>query len=212
MTQPGVFITLEGPDGSGKSTQAALLAELLREITGREVIATFEPGDTPLGQQLRQAVQHGEAMGPHAEALLYAADRAHHVATLVRPALARGAIVVCDRYLDSSVAYQAAGRSLPAAEIEALSLWATGGLLPDLTILVDVDDATARTRQSGELDRIEAEGPEFRQLVRQQYLDRAAADPTRWAVVDGAGEIADVAAAVAGEVTARLPVELGLGG
>ena len=140
----GLFLTFEGGDGSGKSTQAALLEEHLVGI-GREVVRTREPGGTDLGVELREIVLHrrGE-MEPRAEALIYAADRAHHIATLVRPALERGAIVLQDRYLDSSVAYQGAGRVLDATEIRDLSLWATGGLLPDVTVLLDLDETVGR--------------------------------------------------------------------
>ena len=135
----GIFISFEGGDGVGKSTQARLLGDWLGQVTGREVVLTREPGGTQLGLELRRAVLHGEDVDPRTEALLYATDRAHHVASLIRPALDRGAVVITDRYLDSSVAYQAGGRELAASEIEGLSLWAVGGLLPAVTVLVDLD-------------------------------------------------------------------------
>jgi dTMP kinase len=144
---PGLFITLEGGDGSGKSTQAELLGEWLQE-QGRTVVRTREPGGTDVGVEIRQIVLHhrGE-VSPRAEALLYAADRAQHIATKVRPALARGEIVIQDRYLDSSVAYQGAGRVLGGTEVRDLSLWAAEGLLPHLTLLLDLDETAARGRR-----------------------------------------------------------------
>ena len=204
MTKPGLFLTFEGGDGSGKTTQAGLLAERLRKLFANEVLVTFEPGDSRLGRELRRLIQHDEDLDPRTEALLYAADRAHHVATVIRPALERGAIVISDRYLDSSVAYQSAGRKLPAAEVERLSLWATEGLTPDVTVLLDVDDATAVARQVGELDRIETAGAEFRERVREGYLQRAAAQPDRWLVVSAGGSISEVAEAVAIALEPRL--------
>jgi dTMP kinase len=147
---PGIFITFEGGDGTGKSTQVRLLAEWLTE-QGRTVVTTREPGGTEVGTALREIVLHhrGE-IDARAEALLYAADRAQHIGTLVRPALERGDVVVQDRYIDSSVAYQGAGRVLDAAEIKRISLWATGDLLPDLTVLLDLPGHVARARLAGE--------------------------------------------------------------
>ena len=180
----GVFVSFEGGDGVGKSTQIRLLAAWLAD-QGHEVVTTREPGGTPLGLQLRDAVLHGEHVSPRTEALLYATDRAHHVDTVVRPALARGAVVVTDRYLDSSVAYQGNGRDLGADEVERLSLWATDGLLPDLTVLLDLDPAIGLTRLTGRPDRLESAGAEFHRRTRQAFLDRAAAGGDRWLVVDG---------------------------
>jgi len=181
---PGVFISFEGGDGAGKSTQVRLLAQWFVEH-GREVVVTFEPGDTVLGATLREAVQHGEDLDPRTEALLYAADRAHHVATVVRPALERGAVVITDRYLDSSVAYQGAARALGAAEVEQLSLWATEGLLPQLTVLLDLDPVAGAARLTGSPDRIERAGDEFHRAVREAFLTRAEADTSgRWLVLD----------------------------
>lgn len=179
----GLFLALEGGDGSGKSTQARLLGEWLRG-QGREVVLTREPGGTTLGQTLRREVLHGEDLDPRTEALLYAADRAHHVHTLVRPALARGAVVITDRYLDSSVAYQGAARDLGREEIRDLSVWATAGLLPDLTILLDLDAAAAAARRSGTADRLEREPVAFHERVRSTFLELAAAAPERYLVVD----------------------------
>ena len=179
MTSPGLFITLEGGDGSGKTTQASLLRDWL-ESEGRIVVRTREPGGTEVGVLIRDIVLHhrGE-VSPRAEALLYAADRAHHIATVVRPALARGEVVIQDRYLDSSVAYQGAGRVLGRDEIRDLSLWATGGLLPDLTVLLDLDPEAARARLDAAdkpFDRLEAERDEFHARVRAEYLALAAAE------------------------------------
>jgi dTMP kinase len=183
----GLFISLEGIDGVGKSTQSDLLEEFLRSA-GREVIRTFEPGGTELGQEIRHLLLHRKGdVAPRAEALLYAADRAHHVATKVRPALERGEVVITDRYLDSSVAYQGAGRALQADDVRAISMFAVEGLLPDLTILLDLDAsaAAARRNTTGEApDRLEREKIEFFEAVRQAFLDMAAADPKRWLVID----------------------------
>ncbi|MFC8191065.1 dTMP kinase [Cellulomonas sp. NPDC057328] len=189
----GVFVSFEGGDGAGKSTQVALLGHHLAE-RGREVVVTREPGGTPLGRELRQAVLHGEDLDPRTEALLYAADRAHHVASLVRPALARGAVVLTDRYLDSSVAYQGSGRGLGADEVERLSLWATYDLLPHVTVLLDLDPAVGLARLTGDPDRLESAGDAFHRRTRRAFLDRAAADPGRWLVLD-ATQPADVLAA-----------------
>jgi dTMP kinase len=183
----GVFITLEGGDGVGKSTQSALLREWL-EGQGREVVVTREPGGSELGEEIREIVLHRRGhIAPRAEALLYAADRAHHVETVVRPALDRGAVVLQDRYLDSSVAYQGAGRVLDADEIRDLSLWAAQGLLPDLTVLLDLDQASARVRLDAartRFDRLEAERGEFHERVRHAFLGLADAEPGRFLVVD----------------------------
>jgi len=154
------------------------------ETTGREVVTTREPGGTALGRILREAVLHGEDLDPRTEAMLYATDRAHHVASLIRPALARGAVVLTDRYLDSSVAYQAGGRALDPGDVERLSLWATGGLLPALTVLLDLPPAVGLGRLTGAPDRLERAGAEFHARTRQAFLDRAAADPARWLILD----------------------------
>jgi len=179
----GLFVSFEGGDGAGKSTQARLLGDWLRAL-GREVVLTREPGGTELGVQLRDAVLHGDHVDARTEALLYATDRAHHVASLVRPALARGAVVVTDRYLDSSVAYQGSGRDLGADEVERLSLWAVDGLLPALTVLLDLDPVAGQARLTGEPDRLERAGDEFHRRTREAFLARAAAEPGRWLVLD----------------------------
>ncbi|WP_250447950.1 dTMP kinase [Actinotalea sp. C106] len=200
----GVFVSFEGGDGVGKSTQLALVAERL-SAAGHEVVTTREPGGTTLGLQLREAVLHGEHVSPRTEALLYATDRAHHVDTVVRPALERGAVVLTDRYLDSSVAYQGDGRALGAEEVERLSLWATEGLLPDLTVLLDLDPAVGLARLTGDPDRLESAGADFHRRTREAFLARAAAGGERWLVVDAALPVE----AVQEQVRARLDAVLG---
>lgn len=199
MTVPGLWITIEGGDGAGKTTQAALLEDWLRE-NGQTVVRTREPGGTEVGVLVRDIVLHHRGdIAPRAEALLYAADRAHHVATVVRPALERGEVVIQDRYLDSSVAYQGAGRVLDPGEIRELSLWATEGALPDLTVLLDLDPASARARLDADdkpFDRLESEKGEFHARVRQAFLDLAAAEPDRFLVLDATLPAADLAAAI----------------
>ena len=183
----GLFISVEGIDGVGKSTQIGMLADFLTE-NGRMVTRTLEPGGTELGQEIRHLLLHRKGdVAPRAEALLYAADRAHHVATKVRPALERGDVVITDRYLDSSVAYQGAGRALDAAEVRAISMFAVQDLLPQLTILLDLpaEQALARRANTGtEPDRLEREKVDFFEAVRQAFLAMAAAEPTRWLVIN----------------------------
>ncbi|MGB9376572.1 MAG: dTMP kinase [Mycobacteriales bacterium] len=181
--QTGVFIALEGGDGAGKSTQVGLLVAAL-ERAGREVIVTRQPGGTPLGAQIRTLVLHGDHVSPRAEALLYAADKAHHVDTMIAPALAGGQVVVCDRYVDSAIAYQGAGRDLGADEISELQAWAVHGLLPDLTIVLDVSPEVGRSRRGDVHDRLEAEGDDFHAAVREHFLVLARAAPERYLVVD----------------------------
>jgi len=196
----GLFITFEGGDGSGKSTQSALLVEWLQAL-GQSVVVSREPGGTDVGLELRQLVLHwrGE-IAPRAEALIYAADRAHNVATKVRPALERGDIVVQDRYLDSSVAYQGAGRVLGAEEVRNLSLWATDGLLPDLTVLLDLRDGADRLADRTQYDRLEAAGEDFHALVSEAYLELAAAEPERFLVLDARASIEEISAAIRNRV------------
>jgi dTMP kinase len=199
----GRFVVFEGGEGSGKSTQARLLAERW----GAEL--TFEPGDTEVGARLR-AILLDPATGdldPRAEALLMAADRAHHVATRIRPALHRGRDVVCDRFVGSSIAYQGYGRGLGVDGVASLSAFATDGLVPDLVVLLVVPPAEAATRlvAAGAPDRLEAAGEAFHRRVAEGYLALAAADPDRWVVVDGAGTIDDVAGRVRTTVDERLP-------
>ena len=182
----GLFVTLEGGDAAGKSTQAALLEPWLHGL-GRRVVRTREPGGTPLGAELRRMLLHGAHIAARAEALLYAADRAEHVASVVRPALADGAVVLQDRYLDSSVAYQGAGRVLAGDEVRGLSMWAAEGLLPHVTFLLDLDPAVGRARRAGGFeDRLEGEPDDFHARVREQYLAIAAAEPDRVIVIDAA--------------------------
>ena len=207
MAAGGLWITFEGGDGAGKTTQATRLEQWLRD-EGRTVVRTREPGGTEVGALIRDIVLHHRGdVAPRAEALLYAADRAHHVATLVRPALARGEIVIQDRYLDSSVAYQGAGRVLDAAQIRDLSLWATEDALPDLTVLLDLDPASARARLDADdkpFDRLEAEQADFHARVRQAFLELAAAEPERFLVLDATLPADDLAAAVRARVAALL--------
>ena len=191
---PGLFISFEGGDGVGKTTQIRILADLLAAADVDHIL-TREPGGTELGVEIRHLLLHGGHVAPRAEALLYAADRAHHIATRVRPALERGAVVLADRYLDSSVAYQGAARSLGPQEVRDLSLWATEGLLPDLTILLDGDPdlAERRTTGRGAKDRLEQEGDTFRTSLRRQFLILAEAEPERFVVVDADRTVDQVA-------------------
>lgn len=189
MTSRGVFVAFEGGEGAGKSTQAHRLHDWLLS-TGHPAVLTFEPGDTPVGQQLRSLLlghQTG-SLAARTEALLYAADRAEHVARVVRPALARGDVVITDRYLDSSVAYQGAGRTLQPAEVAELSRWATEDLLPDLTVLLDVDPEVGFRRFDTPADRLESEPLAFHRRVRSGFLELAAAAPQRYLVVDATGD------------------------
>ena len=206
---PGLFISFEGGDGVGKTTQIRILAELLKEA-GVECEATREPGGTDLGIEIRRLLLHGDDISPRAEALLYAADRAHHVATRIRPALERGAVVLTDRYLDSSVAYQGVARSLGVDDVRDLSLWATEGLLPDLTILLDADPAIAAHRVVGrsDPDRLEREVSAFQTALRQQFRALAEAEPDRFVVIDADRPVEAVADDVFDAVRpllARLP-------
>ncbi|MBT4908865.1 MAG: dTMP kinase [Microbacteriaceae bacterium] len=188
----GVFITFEGGDGSGKTTQIELLKSWLEE-RGHTVVVTREPGGTDLGNELRDIILHRKGfIAPRAEALLYAADRAHHIHTLVAPALERGDVVVQDRYLDSSVAYQGAGRVLDPTEVRDVSLWATENLMPHLTILLDVPADVAKQRQDSDeraYDRLEAEAEDFHQRVRESYQRLADAEPERFVILDGTDSI-----------------------
>jgi dTMP kinase len=206
MSPPGLFVAFEGGEGAGKSTQVRLLAEALRE-QGRDVVTTFEPGDTPVGRELRQILlghQTGQ-LDARTEALLYAADRAEHVASVVKPALERGAVCITDRYLDSSVAYQGAGRVLDPADVEHISHWATGSLLPHLTFVLDIDPALGLTRFDAPADRLESEPLAFHQRVREHFLELAARSPERYLVLDAVRPVDDLAAAVLAAVTGRLP-------
>jgi dTMP kinase len=180
-----VFIAFEGGDGAGKSTQVALLAEALR-ARGRTVTVTRQPGGTTLGAAIRDLVLHGDHVSPRAEALLFAADKAHHVDELVRPALARGEVVLTDRYTDSSVAYQGAGRDLGADEVHDLQMWAVDDLVPDLTVVVDITPDEGRRRRGDTHDRLESEADAFHESIRRHFLAMASGHPERYLVVDGA--------------------------
>jgi dTMP kinase len=183
----GLFVAFEGGEGAGKSTQIRLLAERLR-AAGADVVATREPGEGEIGAAIRAILlsRATVGLGARAEALLYAADRAQHVEALVRPALDRGQVVLCDRYLDSSIAYQGEGRALDPGEIERISRWAVRDLMPDLTVLLDVDPRPGLARAGGpaRADRIEAEPLEFHERVRARFLALAAREPARYLVLD----------------------------
>jgi dTMP kinase len=212
-THPGVFIALEGGDGTGKSTQARLLADWLSEEEGHDVVLTREPGATPVGVRLREVLLGNSTdIGARAEALLFAADRAHHVDAVVRPALERGAIVVTDRYIDSSVAYQGAGRDLDGEEVARLSRWGTDGLVPDLTILLDVDPLISRNRRerdaarTGGADRLESLPDDFHSRVRGRFLHQARRTPHRYVVVDAGLTVDEIQEIVRRRVREVLPV------
>ncbi len=196
------FIVFEGGEGAGKSTQSAALADYLR-ARGHEVLCTREPGGTPAAESIRAVLLDPANAGldDRAEALLFAAARGDHAARVIRPALERGEIVISDRYLDSSVAYQGVARGLGAERVAELSLWATGGLVPDLTIVLDVDPALGLARVVGP-DRLESEPLEWHARVRQGFLDIAAAAPDRYLVLDGSRPAEDLAVEIAVAVSA----------
>jgi dTMP kinase len=192
----GLFLALEGGDGAGKSAQVELLAGAIRHsgaagVEGaRDLVVTREPGGSALGGRIRSLLLHGDDVDPATEALLYAADRAAHVTQVIRPALERGAVVLTDRYVDSSVAYQAEGRGLDQADIRSINAFATGGLTPDLTVVLDIDPAVAAQRRVAAglaEDRLERAGMEFHRRVNGHYARFAAAAPDRYALVDAAG-------------------------
>lgn len=203
----GLFITFEGGDGSGKSTQLGLLAEWLGQ-RGKNYITTREPGGTDVGNELREIILHRKGfLAPRAEALLYAADRAHHIHTVVRPALAEGTVVIQDRYFDSSVAYQGAGRVLAEDEVRDLSLWATEGLIPDLTVVLDVPADVLRQRRDSTrtvYDRLEAEADDFHERVRDAYQRLAEREPERFLVIDGQRPADDIQQEIRARVSALL--------
>ncbi len=190
-----MFVSFEGVDGSGKTTQARLLREHLRAL-GREVVATREPGGTELGEELRRLVLNGPQISPWAEAALFAAARAEHAAEVIRPALGRGADVVCDRFVDSSLAYQGIARGLGLDLVLQLNLTVLEGLLPDRTFVVALDAATAAARRRGEPDRIEQEGESFQAEVGRAYAQLAERFPDRVELIDGTQAPEEIAAAV----------------
>jgi dTMP kinase len=195
-----VFITVEGPEGSGKSTQIQRLGAWLRE-RGREPVVTKEPGGTPISDRIRAILLDSAATGMDAmtELLLYAASRRQHVVEVIRPALERGGLVLCDRYTDATLAYQGYGRRIDLPKLETLNRWATDGLTPDVTILFDIDEekglSRAQARNSAmtvDESRFEAEDLRFHRRVREGYLALVQADPKRWLVVDGDGSVDEV--------------------
>ena len=207
----GVFITLEGPDGSGKSSLMPRLADALR-AAGCEVVTTREPGSTPLGEQIRRLVLDTEPRIDRtapADALLFAASRAQHVAEVIEPALHRGAVVLCDRFADSSLAYQGAGSGVPMDDLRAVQRFATSGLVPDLTILLDLPVDVGLGRKSAEVTRFEAfQDVAYHQRAREAFLGFAAEEPRRYAVVDATGDEASVladAVAALGRIADRVP-------
>ena len=203
MAARGMFITFEGGDGSGKSTQIQSVRDWF-ESRGREVIVTREPGGTELGTEIRRLVQNGpEDVDARTEALLYAADRAYHVATVIGPALERGAVVLGDRYIDSSLAYQGAARSLGVDEIASLSAWATRGLYPSLTFLLDLPPEVGARRRTDAPDRMERESMDFHERVRHQYLRLADAEPERIVVIDAVGTVDEVFSEIRGVLVER---------
>ena len=207
IIQPsGLLLALEGGEGAGKSTQARTLAIWLRD-QGYDVVATHEPGATKVGMRLRALLLDNTHAGlsPRAETLMYAADRAEHVASVILPALERGAIVVTDRYVDSSLAYQGAGRRLKVSEVANLNKWATGGLMPDLTILLDLSPAAGLGRRARSADRLEAEPAEFHQRVRAGFLALASAEPDRYVVLDATRPAAELSREIQGLIRPLLP-------
>lgn len=204
LAETGLFLCLEGGEGAGKSTQARLLAERLR-AEGHTVVLTREPGDTLVGARVRELLLDPEtgAMADRTEALLYAADKAEHVERVVLPALSRGEVVITDRYVDSTLAYQGAGRAIDPDELAWVARWATGDLRPHLTLLLDLDPAAGMGRFEGR-DRIESEGDDFHRRVRGEFLRLAGDDPTRYAVLDASRAPDDVAADVWARVSPLL--------
>lgn len=202
----GLFVTFEGGDGGGKSTQITLLEKWLRSgaspLSSDDIVVTKEPGGTELGAQIRELILHSDFVDNRAEALLYAADRAHHIATKVRPTLNAGGIVLGDRYFDSSRAYQGTGRALRTGDVHALSLWATSGLTPHLTFLLDVSpEVLAERRDSATHDRVERAGMEFHLKVRDAFLELAREEPERFIVIDASQSIEDVHAEITRTLT-----------
>ena len=203
-TADGIFIVFEGGDGVGKTTQVDILCKWLANA-GHDVLKTFEPGDSTVGAMIRQIVLDpatGE-MSPRAEALLYAADKAQHVFAVVRPALERGAVVVCDRYVDSMLAYQGAGRVLQLADLERIAHWATEDLQPDLTVVLDAELRDAVHAKSDK-DRLESAGEKFHERTRLFFLELARREPERYLVLDARASREEIAAWVAARVAPLL--------
>jgi dTMP kinase len=202
----GLFVAFEGGEGSGKTTQARLIAIWLREL-GYDVVMTHEPGATKVGMRLRALLldtAHA-GMSPHAEALMYAADRAEHVSSVIEPALARGAVVITDRYIDSSLAYQGTGRGLRAPEIAQLNSWATGGRTPDLTVLLDMPPEAGLGRRHRSADRLEAEPPEFHRRVRAGFLALARAESSRYQIIDATRPVEEITQEIKDRIRELLP-------
>jgi dTMP kinase len=201
----GIFIVFEGPEGSGKSTQARLLANRLKS-GDRDVVLTREPGGTPIAEQVRTILldQANCAMLPETETLLYSAARAQHVGDVIRPALERGAVVICDRFADSTLAYQGGGRGLSIDDLRTIQRFATGGLTPTLRILVDVRVEVGLRRRFGvetDVNRLDVAGVEFHERVRAAYVKMAAENQATWAVVDGEGTVDEVEERIVQAVT-----------
>jgi dTMP kinase len=209
MSGRGLFIAFEGGDGAGKSTQAQLLTQFL-EQAGRRVVRTREPGGTPVGEKLRSLVlEHGHGeIDARCEALMFAASRAAHATQVIRPALERGDVLISDRYIDSSVAYQGGGRGLGESRIRELNEWATDGLWPDLTVLLDVEPADGRDRRTAHdaaEDRLESESDDFHSRIRHAFLALAAASPDHYLVLSARRPIEELAATIRDRVLAMLP-------
>ena len=204
MSETGLFVCFEGGEGAGKSTQSRLLHDWL-VARGETVLLTFEPGDTPVGKELRRIVLDPATgdLSDRTEALLYAADKAEHVDHVVLPALERGEVVITDRYVDSTLAYQGAGRTLDVAEVEAVARWATHDLRPHLTVVLDLAPEAGLGRFD-ERDRIEGQSLEFHERVRQGFLDLAAADPDHYVVLDARAPIDEIAATIQERITPLL--------
>ncbi|NYI80013.1 dTMP kinase [Nocardioides panzhihuensis] len=200
----GVFVCFEGGEGSGKSTQSRLLQEALA-ARGHQVLLTFEPGDTAVGKDVRRIVLSPETgdLDDRTEALLFAADKAEHIESMVRPALERGEVVITDRYVDSMLAYQGAGRVLDTAQLEEVARWATADLRPHLTVLLDLDPAAGFTRFE-ERDRMEQESVEFHQRVREAFVALAKRDPDHYLVLDARAQVEEIHAAVLARLEPKL--------
>jgi dTMP kinase len=211
MAQAGLFITFEGSEGCGKSTQIRRLAEFLGSL-GNEVVVLREPGATPIGESIRNLLQYDEsagAMTSEAELLLFAASRAQLVREIIRPALARGAVVLCDRFLDSTTVYQGVARALDSSEVRAINDFAVGGTLPDLTLLLDLDAVEGRRRaamRKGPADRMEQEGESFYEAVREGYLKLAAEDSGRFVLIDASSDEEGVESAIRNALQERFQI------